>query len=66
MTTGKIVVNLNYIFLNMLKAVDGRGVSVYPPIKELRQSKGTTSYCTELKQHNVDKTHIGELGKNLS
>jgi hypothetical protein len=50
-----------------LKAVAGDRVLVNLSIKALRKSmrtgKGTTSYCTELKQHNVDKTHIEELVK---
>jgi SOS response regulatory protein OraA/RecX len=48
-----------------LKAVASDRVLVNLSIKELRQStgKGTTSYCTELKQHKVDKTHIEELVK---
>ena len=52
--------------LNMwlLKAAASDRVLVNLSIKELRQSMaGTTSYCTELKQHNVDKTHIEELVK---
>ena len=51
--------------LQTLKAVARDRVLVNLSIKALRQSvrtgKDTTSYCTELKQHNVDKTHIGEL-----
>jgi hypothetical protein len=48
-----------------LKAVVRDRVLVNLSIKALRQSvrtgKDTASYCTELKQHNIDKTHIGEL-----
>jgi hypothetical protein len=51
----------------LLKAAASDRVLVNLSIKALRQSmhtgKGTTSYCTELKQHNVDKTHIEELVK---
>jgi hypothetical protein len=51
----------------LLKAVASDRVLVNLSIKGLRQSmhtgKGITSYCTELKQHNVDKTHIEELVK---
>jgi len=55
--------------LNMwpLKAIASDRVLVNLSIKALRQSmrtgKGTTSYCTELKEHNVDKTYIEELVK---
>jgi hypothetical protein len=51
------VVNLS--FLQNMWAVASDRVLVNLSIT----SKGTTSYCTELKQHNVDKTHIGELVK---
>jgi hypothetical protein len=57
--------NMWLIMLKAGLASDRVLVNLQLSIKELRQStgKGTTSYCTELKQHNVDKTHIEELVK---